>query len=138
MKPFDYVNSINHTKENLMVGTENDELAENLYVPYLTNKALSYFADTVFFANQINVHPNIDNKLQYDYLLNSIRPRKRFAKWVKSKDNNDLDMVKQYFNISDSKANQVLSILSPDQLELIRKKMIGKGNESNSRKTCRD
>ena len=78
MKPFDYVNSINHTKKNLMVDTDNDRLAESAYVPYLTNKSLSYFADTLMYANKVNVFADLDKKLQYEYLLNSIRPRKGF------------------------------------------------------------
>ena len=131
MNPFDYVNSINHKKNNMMRDTDNDQLAEDLYKPYVVNKALSYFTDTVFFANHVNQSPHMDNKLQYEFLLNSIRPRKRFAKWVKSEDNNDLEMVKEYYGFSDSKAIQALSILSPDQIETIRRNMIkGTTNES--------
>ena len=72
MKPFDFVNSINHKKNNMMRDTENDELAESSYVPFLTNRQLSYFPDTLFYANQMNILHNADNKLQYEYLLNSI------------------------------------------------------------------
>ena len=92
MKPFDYVNSINHGKKNLMEGTDNDELAESDYVPFLTNRSLSYFTDTIYYSNEINQYPHADNKLQYDYLINSIRPKKRYAKWVK---NTDIEMLKQ-------------------------------------------
>ena len=53
MKPFDYINSINFTKKNLMRGTENDDLAEKGYVPYITNKTLSYFTDTLLYANEM-------------------------------------------------------------------------------------
>ena len=88
MKPFDYINSINFTKKNLMRGTENDELAEKGYVPYITNKTLSYFTDTLLYANEMNRYHFLDNKLQYEFYLNSIRKKKRFAKWAKA-DNND-------------------------------------------------
>ena len=103
--------------------TENDELAESSYIPFLTNRQLSYFPDTLFYANQMNILHNADNKLQYEYLLNSIRPKKRFAKWVKPEDNDDLEMVKMYYGYSNKKAQQVLSILSSAQKEEIRTKL---------------
>ena len=124
MKPFDYVNSINYSKKNMMEGTDNDELAESGYVPFLTNRSLSYFTDTLFYSNEINQYPHADNKLQYDYLLNSIRPKRRFAKWVKNIDSDDLEIVKQYYNYSTKKGLQALNILSPKQLQEITKKVI--------------
>ena len=133
MKPFDYVNSINHTKKNLMVDTDNDKLAESAYVPYLTNKSLSYFADTLMYANKVNVFAHLDKKLQYEYLLNSIRPKKRFSKWVKSEESDDLEMVKLYYSYSTKKAEQALSVLSSDQIRTIRNKVTGGiRNESDS------
>ena len=124
MKPFDYVNSINYSKKNMMEGTDNDELAESGYVPFLTNRSVSYFTDTLFYSNEINQYPHADNKLQYDYLLNSIRPKRRFAKWVKNIDSDDLEIVKQYYNYSTKKGLQALNILSPKQLQEITKKVI--------------
>ena len=123
MKPFDYVNSINYSKKNLMEGTDNDELAESDYVPFLTNRSLSYFPDTVFYSNEINQYPHADNKLQYDYLLNSVRPKKRYAKWVKNTDSDDLEIVKLYFNYSTNKALRALNVLSPKELEQITNKV---------------
>lgn len=123
MKPFDYVNSINYSKKNLMEGTDNDELAESDYVPFLTNRSLSYFTDTLFYSNEINQYPHADNRLQYDYLLNSVRPKKRYAKWVKATDGDDLEIVKLYFNYSTNKALQALNVLSPKQLEQITDKV---------------
>ena len=86
MKPFDYVNSINFTKKNLMKNTANDELAEKDYVPFLTNKSLSYFTDTLLYANEMNRYHFLDKRLQYEFYLNSIRKKKRFAKWAKAED----------------------------------------------------
>jgi len=123
MKPFDYVNSINYSKKNLMEGTDNDELAESGYVPFLTNRTLSYFTDTLFYSNEINQYPHVDNKLQYDYLLNSVRPKKRYAKWVKATDSDDLEIVRLYFNYSTNKALQALNVLTPKQLEHITNKV---------------
>ncbi len=116
-----------------MVDTDNDRLAESAYVPYLTNKSLSYFADTLMYANKVNVFAHLDKKLQYEYLLNSIRPKKRFSKWVKSEESDDLEMVKLYYNYSTKKAEQALSVLSSDQIKTIRNKVTGGiRNESDS------
>ena len=123
MKSFDYINSINHTKDNLMRNSDNDELSESGYIPFITNKTLSYFTDTLFYSNEINQHHHADNKLQYEYLLNSIRPKKRFAKWVKSMDSDDLEIVKLYYNYSTKKALQALAILTPTELENITTKV---------------
>lgn len=122
MKPFDYVNSINFSKENMMRGTPNDELAEKSYVPYLTNKSLSYFTDTLLYANEMNVLHHLDNKLQYEFYLNILRKKKRFAKWAKAENSNDLEMVQNFYNYSITKAKIALSILSEEQLNIIRDK----------------
>ena len=123
MKPFDYINSINFTKKNLMRGTENDELAEKGYVPYITNKTLSYFTDTLLYANEMNRYHFLDNKLQYDFYLNSIRKKKRFAKWAKADNNDELNMISEYYKISLPKAKDALKILSPEQKQDIRNKL---------------
>lgn len=123
MNAFDYVNSISHNKTNMMKGTDNDELAEKTYQPYLTNKAFSQYVDTILYANEMNIRHNIDNKLQYDYFLNSIRAQKRFSKWAKKNESDDIDVIKEYFKYSYSKAYQALSILSTEDLNIIRKKL---------------
>jgi len=131
MNPFDYVNSISHKKNDMMQGTDNDELSEQLYKPYVVNKALSYYTDTIFFPNQANQLHHCDNRLQYDYLLNSIKPKRRFSKWVKREDNDEIEMIKIYFNYSEKKARQVYNLLSSDQINNIRNELVrGKENES--------
>lgn len=123
MKPFDFINSINFTKKNLMRGSDNDELSEKSYAPYLTNKSLSYFTDTLLYANEMNKYHFLDNKLQYEFFLNSIRKKKRFAKWAKTDSNDDLVMISEYYQISLSKAKDAIRILSHEQLSTIRNKM---------------
>ena len=120
---FDYVSAINFTKQDLMTGTENDELAEAGYVPFLTNRSLSNFADTILYANEMNIHNHLDNKLQFHYLINSIRPKKRFSKWAKRQDSEDFEAVKQYFKYNNTKTEQALQLLSPDQIKTIKKKL---------------
>lgn len=123
MNPFDFVNAITTTKKDLMTGTDNDELSEKSYTPFIVNKALSYFPDTIMYANEMNMHMVLDNKLQFHYLINSIRAHKRFAKWVKKSDNDDLEIVKEYYGYSNDKAIQALTLLSTNQLNLIRKQL---------------
>ena len=115
-----------------MTGSENDELAESSYIPFVVNKALSYFPDTVLQANKINQY-NIDKKLQFHYLLNSIRPAKRFAKWVKREDIADIEAVKQFYGYSTEKAIQALSILTSDNLHYIKQKLERGGNNDQTR-----
>lgn len=115
MNVFDYLTAINDTKQDIM-GSEEDE---RIYVPFVINRSLSYFADTVGLANVMNRHHHVDKKLQYHFLLNIVRKRKRFSKWTKVDVITDIDTVKQYYGYSDSKARQVLPLLSADQLDII-------------------
>lgn len=120
MTAFDYIDAINHTKKNII----EDEATEKAYVPFLTNRGLSYFPDTVFYANEMNCNPHLDKKLQFDYLINSIRKAKRYSKWAKrNKGDNDIELVQEYYGYSYEKAKMALTILSEDQLETIRKRL---------------
>ncbi len=121
--PFDFVNSINSSfKEDLM---KDDPEFEKKYNPYLTNKALSYFNDTLGHANRMNMLYHLDNKLQYHYYLNIIRPRNRRSKWYKKIDTTDVEVVQKYYGYNTKKAQEALSILSPDQIAIIRKRING-------------
>lgn len=121
--PFDYVNSITYTKKNLMRNTENDALAEKGYNPFLTNRSLSYHHDTVAVANEMNMRSDLPKLLQYEFFLNTIRSKKRFAKWDKREDHGDLAVVKEYFGYGDNKAMQALTVLTDDQIIEIRKRL---------------
>ena len=119
MNPFEIVKAVTHTKENLMV----DVHAEKGYAPYMVNRALSFFVDTVFQANEMNRNYHLDNKLQFDYLLNNIRQRKRWSQWLKPEKIDNIDIVKEYYEFSNEKAKNALEILSVDQLEYIKQKL---------------
>lgn len=121
MNPFEFVNSISLNKKNLMRGSENDELSEKEYVGYLVNRSLSYFTDTILYANEMNGHPEIDGIMQYEYLLNSIRPSKRFSKWAKSNNTNELQAISSFYKINLTKAKEYLSLLSKEKIEEIVK-----------------
>ena len=127
MNPFDFVNSINQSKKDLMT---DPEVSETDYIPFVVNKALSYFPETLLYANELNQRPFVENKLQYHYLLNTIRPGKRFAKWVKRENVEDIDAVKQFYGYNVEKAQQALTILTVDNLNYIKQKLqSGKNND---------
>ena len=122
MNPFEFVNAINYTKKNIMI----DDITEKAYAPYMVNRQLSYFPDTVLAANEMNRNHHLDNRLQFDFFINIIRKRKRFSKWYKPETISDLDAVKKYYGYSNEKARQVLTLLSPEHInELKRKVTIG-------------
>lgn len=118
--PFDYVNSITVDKNNMMRDTENDNLAEKEYNPWIVNKALSYFPDTVLMANDMNIYYALDKRPQYEYLLNIVRRNKRWAKWVKDKEDPDLDLIMQVYGCNAKVAREYLKLLTKSQLEQIR------------------
>jgi hypothetical protein len=119
MSPFDYVNQILHGKKNLIV----DETTEKEYSPFLTNRSLSYHKDCILYANEMNKRHFLDKKLQFDFLINTVRAQKRpFAKWVKQEKNNDIECVSNYFNISNSKAREVLRLLTKEQIQQLKEK----------------
>lgn len=125
LSPFDFLNTINDTKKDIMV----DDIAEKQYVPFVVNRSLSYFPDTALFANEMNRYAHIDKKLQYHFFINSIRKRKRFAKWAKPIVESDLEVVKEYYGYSNEKARQALTLLSKDQIIEIKKK-VNKGGRT--------
>jgi hypothetical protein len=116
-KPFDYVNEILYGKKQMIV----DELTEKEYVPFLVNKSLSFHQDCIIYANEMNRRHFLDKKLQNDFLLNTVRSRKRpFAKWVKSEKSEDIECVKQVYGLSDSKAREALRLLSDEQIQKLK------------------
>lgn len=123
MKPFDYINAVSDSKKNLMVGTENDELAEKGYNPFLTNKSLSYHVDSILYVNELNRYASLDNKLQFDYYLYGLPKKKRFSKWSKKAEDEDLEIVSQWYGCNYSKAAEILKIINKNTLDLIKQKL---------------
>ena len=116
----DWLNSINLQKNNLL---DEDPTAIKQFSPYIINRCLSGFIDTVMYANEMNINSHLDSKLQYLYYLNTIRRKKRFSPWLKKDKINDLELIKQYYGYSNEKAKSALSLLNKDQINLIRKKL---------------
>ena len=125
MSPFDYLNAINYTKKDIMV----DDIAEKHYNPFLVNRGLSYFQDTVLMANEMNQYAHLDNRLQFDFLINIVRKRKRFSKWNKPEVATDLDVIKEYYGYSNEKARMVHNLLTDNQITELRRKVFKGGRK---------
>ena len=117
----DYLKAINQSKEKLMDG--DDEEWEKKYPPFIVNKCLSPFPDTIQLVNEMNQLPHLDKKLQFDFLINSLRPRKRFQPWMKAKKLDNLEYVKEFYGYNNEKAKVALDILTDEQISAIKQKM---------------
>ena len=117
----EYLNAINQTKEPLM-NTE-DEQWEKKYPPFIVNKCVAPFPDTVMLLNEINQLHHLDNKLQFDFLINSLRPRKRYTPWLKATKLENLEYVKEYYGYNNEKAKAALDILNDEQISAIKTRL---------------
>lgn len=121
--PFDYINDVSNGKKDIIRNSANPELAIKDYNAWITNKTLSYFADTVLYANEMNKNFHLTNQQQFDYFLNSINKRKRFAKQAKKVASEDANNVAEYFGYSLKKAEEALSVLTAEHLQTIKQKL---------------
>ena len=119
MSPFDYLNSINMSKKDLIV----DEQSEKDYVPFIVNRGLGYFADTVLLANEMNVNCNLDNKMQYDFLRSTVKKRKRFSKWLKADEDKKIQVICEYFGYSRSVAKSVSDLFDDICIKDLEKRL---------------
>ena len=110
-----YLTAINYSKEKLLDTDDSDW--EKKYPPFIINKGLSYFSDTIMYANEMNRLHHATKHMQFSFFLNSIKSRKRFSKWLKASKIKDLDVIKQHFGYSNKKAQEVLSILTKEQID---------------------
>ena len=117
----DYLKSVNQTKEPLMDGE--DEEWERKYPPFIVNKCVAPFPDTIMLVNEINQLPHLDKKLQFDFLINSLRPRKRYTPWLKAMKLDNLEYVKEYYGYNNEKAKVALDILTDEQISAIKRKL---------------
>lgn len=118
--------SINKTKENLL---QKNELYVREYQPFVINRTLSYFKDTIFFVNEINQFQDLDNKMQYDFLLNSIRARSRFKKWDKKKQYENVSVIMEYYNYSTKEAERVHELFDKNKIEQMKKELYKGGTK---------
>ena len=113
----EYLKAINSSKEKLM--DSEDDMWEKKYPAYIVNKCLAPFKDTIFLVNEMNIHHQTDKKLQFDFLLNTLRTRQRYTPWLKAKKEKHLECVKEYYGYSNEKAKSALDILNDEQIKTI-------------------
>ncbi len=121
MKLGDYLKAINVNKKPLM--DSEDEFIEKDYVPFVVNRCLSFFPDTIIQTNEMNIRCQADKKMQFDFLRSTIRKSNRYSPWIKETLPADIDVVKEYFGFSNRKAKEAIDILSPEQIEEIKGKL---------------
>ena len=119
MNTFEFVNDITNGKSNIMV----DDITERAYNPYMVNRSLSYFHDCVLMANEMNINHQLDKRLQFDFLINIVRKKKRFSKWAKAQKSDDIEVIQEYYGYSNNKARQIHSLLSSEQIDELKKKV---------------
>ena len=122
MSPFEFIKAINETKEDVMV----DDVSEKKYSPFIVNRGLSFFMDTIFQVNELNRNHHLDSRLQFDYLLNSVRKKNRYGKWIKNETLEKIDIIQQYYGYNIQKAKQVESIFSDEHIQHLRR-LLSKG-----------
>ena len=112
----DWLNSVDVTKEDLSEDIKS-------YPPYIINRCLSGHIDCIMYANEMNMHHQLDKDMQYSFYLNTLRKRKRFSPWLRKDKITDLECVKQYYGYSNEKALQALKILTKEQLTFIKQRL---------------
>lgn len=125
MNVFDFVNDISYKKEHILKDNE------DIYNSFIVNRAFSLYKDTIFISNEANKLSSLDKDMQYDYLFNKVTKQKRWSKWPKKDKNDDLKCVQQYYKYSVDKARFALSILTDDQLAIIKNKLKQGGVKNN-------
>jgi hypothetical protein len=116
----DWMNSINFTKDNLILD-DPDKIKS--YPPYIINKCLSAHMDTILFANEMNINNQLDKDMQYSFYLNSLRKKKRYSSWITKNKIENLEYIKKYYGYNDEKASQILNILTKEQINFIKQKL---------------
>ena len=116
---FDFLNAINFDKTNLL----SDEANLKVYSPYIINKGLSFNQDTVLYANEMNIHWQVPKEAHFNFLKGVIPKKKRFSKWAKAENIEDLDLIQEYYGYSHEKARVALKLLNGEQIEAIRVKL---------------
>jgi len=123
----EYLNAINFTKKNLM--DSDDLLWQKKYPSFIVNKILSGFQDCIMLVNEMNRNHFMDKDMQFQFLLNSIRSKKRYSPFLRSSKLKDLDVVKEYYGYNNEKAKVALDILTKDEVKLIKEKLFKGGTK---------
>lgn len=118
MKPFDLINSLSNKSRHIL---SEEPLAEKEYNAFLTNRQLSQYYDTVMHSNLMNMHYDLDKKMQYDFYFYAVPKKNRYSeKWsspaVKSE---DLINITRAYDYSKKRATEIYDLLKPEQIKEI-------------------
>jgi hypothetical protein len=125
--PFDFMNAVSFSKQDLIGDAENPEMTEKEFIPYMVNRGFANFEDTILHANEMNQRAHLFNRAQFDYYRGALRKRKRFSKWPKADKNKDLDAIQQVYSCNRTVAKMYLKALSADQLKQVHSKLFTGG-----------
>lgn len=125
--PFDFMNAVSFSKQDLIGDAENPEMTEKEFIPYMVNRGFANFEDTILHANEMNQRAHLFNRAQFDYYRGALRKRKRFSKWPKADKNEDLDAIQQVYSCNRTVAKMYLKALSADQLKQVHSKLFTGG-----------
>ena len=123
ISPFDFMNAVSLTKEDLIGNSDNPDMTEKEYNAYIINRGFANFQDTILHANEMNQRANLFDRAQFDYYRGSLRKRKRISKWPKADKNNDLDAIQQVYKCNRTIAKLYLKALSPDDLKTVHERL---------------
>jgi hypothetical protein len=115
MNPFDFVNAINQ-KNNLLEG--NPDLASE-YNPFIINRAFSYYPDTIFHANRMNMCPHLSAEMQWDYYFYATSKKRRFSKWSKVESSDLIQAIMWIYQYSENRARETAKLLDPGDVKKI-------------------
>jgi hypothetical protein len=127
ISPFDFMNAVSFTKEDLIRNSENAELTEKQYNAYIINRGFANFQDTILHANEMNRRHGLFPAAQFDYYRGMLRKRKRFSKWPKVDKNNDLDAIQNVYQCNRTIAKMYLKVLDKDQLKTVHARLVTGG-----------
>ena len=125
--PFDFLNAINLSKKDIIGESDFPIEEERGYSAFMVNRGLSYFTDTIFTAQEMNLAPDLDKYLQFTFLLNTVRKAKRFSKWAKAEKDDDITMLSEFYNCSLKQAKEIINVLTPEQFNEIKTRIKNKG-----------
>ena len=125
--PFDFMNAVSFSKEDLIHNHDNPDLIEKQYTPYVVNRGFTNFEDTILHANEMNMRHHLFHDAQFQYYRGALRKRKRFSKWPKVKKSDDLDAIQHVYQCNRTVAKLYLKALSPNDLKQIHNKMVTGG-----------
>ena len=123
----EYLNAINFSKKNVM--DSEDTMWVKKYPAFIVNKVLSGFSDTIMLVNEMNRNHFLDKDMQFQFLLNSIRSKKRYSPFLKASKLKDIECVKEFYGYNNEKAKTALDILTKKELKLIKEKLYKGGKK---------